>query len=60
MTEEEYIIICSRVKITHAKKLLADALPGYGLTDDERKRLLSEIYIIEERLFHLVEKIERK
>jgi hypothetical protein len=55
MTENEYLIATNRVKVSAARTILFDVLPGgdYGITDDELASLLKPLCRIEKRLFDL-------
>ncbi len=57
MKELDYVLVTNRVKITTAKKLIADVLSGddYGVTDGQRKTLLTILYSVETKLFGMIE-----
>ena len=53
MTEEQYICASNRVKVTHAKNLIKDVLPGenYGISENVHKTLLKALSTCERVLF---------
>ena len=59
MTEQEYIIVTNRVKISMAKTAVNEVLSGdnYGVSDDEKKALMQQLYKIESMLFAKSEEI---
>ena len=57
MTEREYIIATNRVKISIAKDVVRDVLPGelWGVSDKEMGDVMQILCEVEERLFGLIE-----
>ena len=59
MTEDEYIIITNRVKITNAKNVISDLYTGddYGVSPGQKLKLTEILFTIEERLFKKTEEL---
>jgi hypothetical protein len=57
MTENEYIIVSNRVKISIAKQAIGDILPGdeCGISHKKRTDLIKTITNLEEKMFKIIE-----
>jgi len=57
MTEQEYIVVTNRTRVTSAKNLIADCTAGddFGISTGQRRALLDILYTIEARLFKQTE-----
>lgn len=57
MTENEYIIISNKSKVSIAKDILRDVLPGkeFGFPKHEHQKIMKTLALIEETLFDMVE-----
>ena len=60
MTETEYIIATNRVKVSAAKKLIEDVLPGanYGISDKHHKAIYLHLENAEARLWKSMPELE--
>lgn len=52
MKEEDYVLVTNKTKISSARKILSDVLPGdeYGIDEKEFRRVVSFLYSTEEKL----------
>jgi hypothetical protein len=59
MTEQEYIIITNRVKVSTAKRLIGECSvgDGLGMSVGQQRKLADILHTIEARLFKKIEEI---
>jgi hypothetical protein len=59
MTEDEYIIVTNRVKVTNAKRIIAELTTGdeCGVSNGQKVKLTAVLHTIEQRLFKKTEEI---
>lgn len=50
MTETEYLTAATLTKIRAALAILKDILPGYGMTEEERRVAIIQLDAIEDRV----------
>jgi hypothetical protein len=60
MTETEYMIVSNLARLRAALKIIQDIMPGYGVTEEEKKTLANQMYDIEERISETIETREDK
>jgi hypothetical protein len=55
MTETEYMTVSNFARVRAALKIIQDIMPGYGVTEEEKKALANQLYDIEERISETIE-----
>jgi hypothetical protein len=55
MTENDYLKVTNRTRVSIALKILRDVMPGenYGISDEECSEIIKKLTDIEDRLFAL-------